>query len=176
MNTRNPVTSKYKPGPKYKKTVPLALDVLKADDEQYAQLLFQGMVQSDAIQIVRPETKNWSPNRRWTEASLWATRVERRVEELLGQLAAQNMDLQQRIIDEWAEIAFAKAEGPLTWPDKHKALSELAARLWPASQATLDVNHHLDADERLLQALEKMSEREFVALGKVIEAQGRVVE
>ena len=130
MNTRDPVTGKYKSKP-YQKTVPKALNTLDALDEQYSQLLFLGMVQSTALQIVRPEAKDWPPPRRWMEASLWATRVEGRVKELQAQLADQNMGLQQRIIDEWTKIAFAPTNDPLTWADKHKALDALAARLWP---------------------------------------------
>ena len=86
---------------------------------------------------------------------------------------------QERLVDEWARVAFAEVtDKPVTWDAKLKALSEMSARLWPVVQkAELDITHHEAQKELRTYTLEELRALlQALRQETAIDVRGEVVE
>lgn len=91
-------------------------------DEQYAQLLFQGMEQSEAFLVIRPHAAKWKPESVWQNASKWAAKVKPRLAELRSKMEKRFEVSQERVLQEYAQTAFKPIEALPEYADKHAAL------------------------------------------------------
>lgn len=95
--------------------------------EAFAAALAQGMTQAAAYRIAYPKSTKWADSALWSEASRVAAdpKVSARVAELVGQAAKANEVTVERVVREFARLAFSSPRAMFNEDGSPKKITDL---------------------------------------------------
>lgn len=95
--------------------------------EAFAAALAQGMTQAAAYRVAYPRSKDWTDKTVWSKASALAADdlVSARVAALVGQAAAKNEVTVERIVREFARLAFSNPRAMFNEDGTPKKITDL---------------------------------------------------
>lgn len=113
---------------------------LTIQDEQYAQLLFQGVSQYDAFLEIRPHAATWKRNSIDSNASKLATKIEPRLEQLRSKMEKKFEISQERVLREYHSMAFVDPREVFEWGPGGVTLKESSSLSEDAARAVAEAS------------------------------------